>query len=413
VAVLACITRVERSEPLGERRRSAALSKIRPSSTSKDYTCSPLSATKFMENKPRLFPILLKAALLLVLFNFAFVFFRNVPLGKLSLYNSILPGRERFPFGETREAYNLSLFDLDAMFASHVINGAQKTSHEYRVILIGDSSVWGTLLTPEQTLAGQLNANPITACGKNVRLYNLGYPTIALMKDLMILDQAKNYQPDLIIWLTTLEAFPKDKQFSSPIVVNNAPHIQSLLAKYHLPADPNDSALRPPSTWDETFVSQRRHIADLIRLQMDGILWAATGIDQIYPKDYEHTQIDLEADETFHGLTPGTSLQDALLWDVLDAGMSTKAPMLLVNEPTLISNGRNSHIRYNFFYPRWAYDEYRNLLAERALKNHWQYLDLWDLVPMKEFTNSAVHMTPSGESLLAAKIADAIQTMCK
>ena len=69
--------------------------------------------------------------------------------------------------------------------------GRRKAPDEYRVLLIGDSSVWGTLLTPEQTLAGQLNANPITACGKTVHAYNLGYPTISLMKDLMILDQAK------------------------------------------------------------------------------------------------------------------------------------------------------------------------------------------------------------------------------
>src|SRR5512138_2759473 len=130
-----------------------------------------------MENKPRLFGVLLKAALLFVLFNFAFLWINNVPLGKLTLYNSIFPGRERFPFGETRESYNLSLFDLDAMFASHILTGTPKTTDEYRVLLIGDSSVWGTLLTPENTLAGQLNASQITACGKNVHAYNLGYPT--------------------------------------------------------------------------------------------------------------------------------------------------------------------------------------------------------------------------------------------
>ena len=145
-----------------------------------------------------------------------------MPLGKLSLYNVIFPGRERFPFGETYKSYSLSLFDLDAMFASHVLTGTKKAGDEYRVLLIGDSSVWGTLLKPEQTLAGQLDSNPLTACGKNVHAYNLGYPTISLTKDLMILDQAKAYQPDMIIWLTTLEAFPKDKQLDSPIVANNA-----------------------------------------------------------------------------------------------------------------------------------------------------------------------------------------------
>jgi len=367
-----------------------------------------------MEQKPsqlRLFGVLLKATLLFVLFNFAFIFMNDIPFGKLSLYNFIFPGRERFPFGETREAYNLSLFDLDAMFASHVLAGTQKTPDEYRVLLIGDSSVWGTLLAPDQTLAGQLNASPITACGKEVQAYNLGYPTISLMKDLMILDQAKQYQPDMIIWLTTLEAFPKDKQFDSPIVVNNSERIRQLITNYQLAMDPNDPALVDSSKWDETFVSRRRALADILRLQIYGALWASTGIDQFYPKDYERAQIDLEPDDEFHGLT---SLQDELAFDVLDAGMTAATvPTILINEPMLISNGLNSDIRYNFFYPRWAYDEYRQLLSERAAARKWHYLDLWDLVPLQELTNSAIHLTPTGETMLSSEITKAIQTACQ
>src|SRR5687768_9477566 len=206
-----------------------------------------------MQPQIRLFPLVIKATLLFVLFNLAFLFINDIPVGKLSLYNSIFPGRERFPFGETRESYNLSLFDLDAMFASHVLAGTEKRPDEYRVLLIGDSSVWGTLLTPEQTLAGQLNQSAISACGKTVRAYNLGYPTISLMKDLMILDRAKQYQPDMIIWLTTLEAFPKDKQLTSPIVANNAERIQGLITNYQLPLDANDPALVHASKWDQTF----------------------------------------------------------------------------------------------------------------------------------------------------------------
>jgi hypothetical protein len=139
-------------------------------------------------------------------------------------------------------------------------------------------------------------------------------------------------------------------------------------------------------------------------------LWASTGIDQIYPADYEHAQIDLEASDDFHKLK---SLDGTLALDVLDAGMSTSIPTLLVNEPMMISNGLNSDIRYNFFYPRWAYDQYRALLAEHAAEKNWNYLDLWDLVPMDEFTNSGVHLTPYGESLLTSKVAEAIQTDCK
>lgn len=371
------------------------------------------------QNKPPInfFRVLLKAGVLFVLFNFAFVLVNVEALGKLSLYNNVFPGRERLPFGETRESYNLSLYNLDAMFASHILAGTEKARDEYRVFLIGDSSVWGTLLTPQQTLAGQLNAGSITACGKTVRAYNLGYPTISLMKELMILDQALEYQPDMVVWLTTLESFPLYKQFESPLVANNAERVQKLIANYRvaslwdqLPLDPDDPALVQPSKWDQTFVGQRRAVADLFRLQMYGALWASTGIDQVYPESYERAQVDLEASEDFHGLK---SLQGNLALEVLDAGMSMGIPTLLVNEPMLISNGQNSDIRYNFFYPRWAYDEYRVLLTGQAAENGWNYLDLWDLVPMDEFTNSGVHLTPFGESLLADEIAGAIRSNCK
>ena len=368
------------------------------------------------QSKPTInvFRVLLKAGILFVLFNFAFIFVNADSLGKLSLYNSLFPGRERFPFGETREAYNLSLYNIDAMFASHILSGTEKTPDGLRVLLIGDSSVWGTLLTPEQTLAGQLNTTAITACNKKVHAYNLGYPTISLTKDLMLLDQSLQYQPDMVIILTTLESMPRDKQFESPLVANNADRIQELITNYHLLANANDPALVKPSKWDQTFVGQRRALADLLRLQMYGALWASTGIDQVYPENYERAQTDLDANIEFHGMSQPSELRNALALDVLDALMNAAdGPTLLVNEPMLISNGLNSDVRYNFFYPRWAYDEYRQTLSQHAGANGWNYLDLWDFVPSSEFTNSAIHLTPYGESLLAGKIAEAIQTTCR
>lgn len=361
------------------------------------------------QNKPRLFAVLFKAILLIALFNFAFIYLNDIPFGNFSLYNRIFPGRERLPFGDHPQAYNLNLFDLAAMFASHILTGTPKTPDEYRVLLIGDSSVWGTLLTPEETLAGQLNSNAIPACGKTAHVYNLGYPYISLMQELMILDEALQYQPDMVVWLITLESLPSDKQFGSPLVANNPERVGELIAKYGLDADPNDEVLVHASKWDQTFMSRRRAIADLLRLQIFGAMWAATGIDQYYPESYERAQIDLEASDDFHKLK---SLQNALAWDVLHAGVSAVPNTILVNEPILISNGLNSDIRYNFFYPRWAYDEYRVLLSEFAAERTQPYLDLWDIAPIEEFTNSGVHLTPAGEALLADKIAQAIQTTC-
>jgi hypothetical protein len=364
--------------------------------------------------------VLLKAAVLFIIFNLLYLALNPMGwLGGISAYNLLFAGRERLPFGENpAKSYNLSLYDLDAMLASLKLAGTPKPPDEYRVLLVGDSSTWGTLLGPQETLAGQLNASLLaTPCtDQNIKVYNLGYPTISLTKDLMLLDQARRYQPDLIVWLTTLEAFPRDKQLSSPIVANNPQRVKDLIARYKLGLDPNDPALAQTGLWSRSFFAQRRALADLLRLQFYGILWGATGIDQEYNANYTPAQRDLDADAGFHGAQPPTLDPNSLALDVLEAGMKSSGdvPILLVNEPILISNGANRDIRYNFFYPRWAYDQYRQLLADLSQQNGWSYLDLWDAVPESEFTNSAIHMTPAGESLLAQVLSKTIMyELCK
>jgi hypothetical protein len=355
--------------------------------------------------------VLLKGLALFLLVNLAFPAINPTGLGNISLYNSIFPGRPRFPFGEDpAHIYNISLFNMEAMFASHAISGGPKPAGEYRVLVIGDSSTWGILLRPEQTLAGQLESAGLNLCGKKVRVYNLGYPTISLTKDLMVLDYAMRYQPDLIIWPMTLEAFPLDSQLTSPIVANNASRVDALISRYQLPLNPADQALVHPSFWDQTLIGQRRSLADLFRLQMYGVLWSATGIDQSYPVDYAHAQTDLASDVTYHGMQPPTLDESKLAFSILEAGLRAagKTPVLLVNEPILVSSGKNSTLRYNFYYPRWAYDQWRQILDQKATSQAWDYLDLWNLVPADQFTNSAIHVTPDGEALVTGRVEQTI-----
>ena len=319
------------------------------------------------------------------------------------------------PFGENpKQSYNLSLFDLNAMFASHVIAGTPKTDDEFRVIIVGDSSVWGTLLKPEETLAGQLNGDNLKACGKTVHGYNLGYPTISLTKDVMLLSYGMQYDPDLVIWMTTLEAFPLEKQTSTPLVANNEETVRELANSYGLRVDANDPNFKVKIFWQKTFVGDRRAWADFFRLQIYGVMWSATGIDQVYPSEYEKAQTDFKADDSYHELTAPLT-EDDLAVNALETGfrVAGETPMLLVNEPMLISSGANSDIRYNFFYPRWAYDDYREIMNSLSERNEWTYVDLWDSVPANEFTNSAIHLTPAGENMLAENLAPHILKTCK
>ncbi|MDY6874420.1 MAG: hypothetical protein SVR81_10780, partial [Chloroflexota bacterium] len=260
-------------------------------------------------------------------------------------------------------------------------------------------------LLPDETLSGLINQDALTtADGKIVRAYNLAYPSMSLMKDLMILELALDYDPDLIVWPVTLQSFPDKIQAETPLVANNPDRVMALIDLFDLPLEIETSAFVQPAFWDRTLIGRRRAILDALQLQFYGLMWAATGIDQTYPSDYTPAQRDFAADEdTFMGWEPGTLSADELAVGILDAGalLAPNTPILVVNEPILISQGENSDIRYNFFYPRWAYDQYRELLAERADIAGWNYFDLWDsvpedAVPKDAFTNSAVHLTPAG-----------------
>ena len=71
-----------------------------------------------------------------------------------------------------------------------------------------------------------------------------------------------------------------------------------------------------------------------------------------------------------------------------------------------ISDGQNSDLRYNSFYPRWAYDQFRPLLNDKATTNNWHYLDSWDSIAPAEFTDTPVHLTPEGMVQLAKTVGE-------
>ncbi len=369
-------------------------------------TTTPASPARFLRN------VLIKAALLFAAVNAALVWVDPLPaLGRASVYNVLVPGRARLPYAEKPErAYSVSVFQLEAMFASHEI-ARPKASGEFRVALVGDSSVWGFLLPAEATLAAQIDAaNLRLADGRRVRAYNLGYPILSLTKDLLLLARLRDYQPDLIVWLVTLESFPADKQLFPPLVQHNAPDVRALIARHSLRLDPADPRFVDPGPWERTLFGRRRALADWLRLQVYGALWGATGIDQDIPASFTPRSEDLTADVTFHGLTPPTLRAEDLAFDVLAAGVAEAGgtPVLIVNEPMFVSHGQNSDLRYNFFYPRWAYDDYRALLAQQAAAHGWDYVDLWDAVANTEFTDSPIHLTPAGSRQLAEQVGAAI-----
>ncbi|MBI1280192.1 MAG: hypothetical protein GC179_18840 [Anaerolineaceae bacterium] len=350
-----------------------------------------------------------KAFALFAIANLIFAISDPLPfIGRISIYNWLVPGRDRLPYWESNESYNLGLNSIEAMFSSHKISQPKKAD-EYRVIVVGDSSVWGILLKNSDTLTGNLNKAKIKIGNKTLAAYNIGHPVMSITKDLMLMEYALNYQPDLVVWLVTLEAMPYSKQLDAPLAQNNAVRVRSLIRRFDLKLDVNDTRFVVPDFWGRTIIGQRRPLADWWRLQLYGIDWAATGIDQVNGS-YTPRSNDLEADVTWQGFNEKQGFQAGdIAIDVLSAGhkLAGQIPMLVINEPIFVADGRNSNIRYNFWYPKWAYDDYRELMVQTSEHENWKYVDLWDSIAPQNFTDSPVHLNASGSqqlSVLAGQI---------
>ncbi|PJF29959.1 MAG: hypothetical protein CUN52_05700 [Phototrophicales bacterium] len=341
--------------------------------------------------------VLIKASALFIIANLSFAFLQPMDiLGRLSLYNIVFTGRERFPYNQDiAEDYTVTLDNIPAMFATHEIN-RPKADDEYRVLLVGDSATWGFLLPPTQTLAQQLtDRHYLLADGRRVVAYTIAHPVMSLTKDLLLLDEALNHQPDMVVWLVTMQSFSHERQLSAPITQRNPARIRRLIADYNLPLNPDDPRFIRLNFGDNTLIGQRRILADWMRIQFYGVMWQFTGIDHVVMNAISRRN-DFDADFSWENFDAPQSLSaDDLAFDLIRAGhqMVGDIPLIIVNEPMFIADGRNSHVRYNTFYPRWAYNQYREQFAQFADEYTWRYCDLWDAMPPDSFTDSPVHMT--------------------
>lgn len=352
--------------------------------------------------------VLGKALILFLLINILFGLI-DPSLGKVSAYNLVIPGRVRFPFGNASDPYVVVVDNLDVMAASHLI-AQPKQPGEYRVVLIGDSSVWGEKSSVRDTISEQWNAMRLQCNGRELRFYNLGYPHPSVIKDVIILDKAMEYQPDMVVWFITLNSLIPKRL--SPFIEANSERAAKVLADHDIPfSQEEELAAHQTSFYDKTLIGRRSELARAIKLQALGLLWMASGQDKrASTKKIELSQ-DVDDDARYRGIEPGKNLGNKILFDAMAAGheIAGSIPVLIVNEPIYIASGQNSGIRYNGVYPRWAFDQYRDLMTQEAQQNHWKYLDLWDAVPAGAFYDTGLHVSAEGERLLIQQINPTLQ----
>jgi hypothetical protein len=300
--------------------------------------------------------------------------------------------------------------DVDIMFASHLIS-APKQPNEYRVVLLGDSSVWGEGLGAHEVISEEWNKLNAQCGDKVIRTYDLGYPHPSLMKDLVILDKAMEYKPDLVVWFVTLNTLMSQR--TNPFVDENSDRVAKLLKTYNISFKEGPEFLQSqPGFYAKTLIGQRSNLARQIKLQMLGIIWTASGADTNRSSPEPLPDLNVENDVLFHGIDPTKDLEPKLWFDAIQAGygIAHQVPLLIVNEPIFISNGVNASVRYNSLYPRWAYEQYRNIMAAKAKSSAWNYFDSWNVVPRQYFSDATLHLTASGEKILIQHVNPVLQS---
>ncbi len=364
--------------------------------------------------------VLVKAIILFIVFNLLFALI-DPPVGKITGYNSLWAGRLRFPFAESPEYYSKGynapvIEDFDAMFGTHVIEGAPKPADEFRVYLVGDSGTWGGHVSAQNSLSEQINRLELTSCdGHRIKAYDLGYPWPSLLRDTLILDWANRYDPDLIVWLITLHSLekkPADREFLIP----HMDRLSALVENYGLRLPPAYDDIPKLTFWDKTIIGQRKRLKDILLVQAFGPLWAATGVDNYYATPANHPPVSQDVAEDLNYLDYKSPKQvpillKSLMYDTVRVGheIASPVPVIMVNEPIFIASGRNSRVRYNWLYPRWAYDAYRSATAEWMTKQGYVYYDYWDAIPSTEFANDMFHRDPLGEGRFANLLSAHIQ----
>ncbi len=354
--------------------------------------------------------ILLKALCLFVAINILYAVI-DPQVSRVSGYNFLFPGRTRLPFGINGDPYTVSVDDVDAMFASHLISAAKKSS-EYRVALIGDSSIWGEDLAANEVISEQWNNLNIQCGNKTIRTYDLGYPHPSVFKDLVILDKVMGYQPDLIVWFVTLNTLISQR--TNPFLDANHERVAKLLKTYDISFKQSKNFSHDkPGFYEKTLIGQRSNLARQIKLQMLGFVWTATGADINNLSADELPDLNVDDNPAYHGLQPTEDLTSLLSFDAITAGyeIADRVPILVVNEPIFISKGINSSVRYNSLYPRWAYDQYRNTITTQAQSAGWNYLDLWNVAPPEDFSDASLHLNVPGERTLVEQMIPVVRSL--
>jgi hypothetical protein len=350
--------------------------------------------------------IFAKAVVLLLILNFVCLTLNFNPIAALIRLNTwwlVGHGRARLVYPSDFQNGQLP---VEALVGAHALAYSPKAADEFRVVVLGESGIAGWGLSDYDTFTAQLTVRNIKIGDKRVVAYNLAYPSPNVARDVLILDEAMKYQPDLVIWFLTpaaLDDAPSAIGTNSVLFDLNRARLQRLTDTFGLQEWFN-AHIDPEPAWRRWIAI---HDQDTLPVWLNTLLYPFTAPDL----GLSNRRLGMEPIPAVARYTLGRAGFDPMpnqTWQFLDMGRSLAkrngARLLLVNEPMLIGRGANSDRNYNLEYERAFYDTYHQKLTEYVTEKGFLFADLWNVMPAGTFTDTPLHAIAAGYMVLVDKI---------
>src|SRR5450432_370265 len=315
--------------------------------------------------------VLSKALALLLILNvvcLATGFYPIAALIRVNTWALVGHGRARLVYPSDFQNGQLP---VESLVAAHSLAYTPKAADEFRVLVLGESGIAGWGLHDEDTLTAQLTARGVKIDGKRVVAYNLAYPSPSAPRDVLILDAALHYQPDLVIWFLTpaaLDDAPAAVGNNSTLFELNRARLQNLTDRFNLQAW-FTTHLAPVPDWQAWLAIQHQ---DALPVWINSLLYPFEA-PSLGITDRHMGSEPIPAKAQYATGREGFTTIPNDTWSFLDMGRTLTqeagARLLLINEPMLIGHGENSDANYNVEYERAFYDTVRQKLTDYAAQH--------------------------------------------
>lgn len=292
---------------------------------------------------------------------------------------------------------------------------APASPDELRVLLIGNSAIFGLPLPIEQTLGVHLNQR-FARTGTAAHLFNLGFVTPYQVRDALIINEALPYKPDVIVYPMTLGEFR-----------HLAPIIYPTTTRFF---DVNDAALKraaadPPTGLEEPFATyltvsdnrrNKRHATDhlretglyvrrLARAATEAFAFRVNGPLPPFQSRARTRQKPYDCGETERVMKSYDNWKN---WNVLayldDLQRTRGIRSLVVHWPVAHEPNGNC---YSERYTNALVDDFSAWIRTETERRQLAYVDLRDFLSPDAYIDS-LHVTPEGHRQIAERIGPAL-----